>query len=69
MISTLKSNSSPTAKFLTREQLSDRWSCSVSSIKRMEAAHELQATILGRRIVRYPLVHIEAIENQRATKA
>ena len=51
--------------FLTRSELADRWSCSISTLKRLEKERALQAIRFGKRIVRYSLASIEEIEKHR----
>jgi hypothetical protein len=56
----------PVPTFLTRDQLARRWTCSISTIKRLETAGELKPVRLGRRLVRYSMERIQAIENTGA---
>ena len=58
--------SQPAPIFLTREQLAQRWRCSISSVKRLEAAGGLNPVRLGRRLVRYPMALIEGLEQSGA---
>ena len=48
---------------LSRKGISERWSCSVETVKRREAAGVLKALKLGR-LVRYRLADVEAAEAQ-----
>ncbi|MGL5017510.1 MAG: hypothetical protein ACRDBP_05215 [Luteolibacter sp.] len=54
-----------TQLFLDREQLANRWNCSVSTVKRIEKRGELQASRPSPRVVRYKLEMIEQIEKSR----
>jgi hypothetical protein len=51
----------PTVLLLSRQQLADRWGCSIETIKRRERAGIIRPVILGR-LVRYREADIEAIE-------
>ena len=47
---------------IDRKQLASRWSCSVLTIKRREKEGLLKPVHLSKRLVRYRLADIEAIE-------
>lgn len=53
--------------FFTREQLSERWSVSISTLKRREKDPNdiLKPTRLGPRVLRYSWALIEEIEKSR----
>lgn len=64
MTTSKSNNPSETAPaFITRQELSVRWKCSLSSIKRREK-HGLKPTRLGPRMVRYSLKVIEELEQE-----
>jgi predicted DNA-binding transcriptional regulator AlpA len=52
-------------RYLTRAELAERWSCSISTLKRLEEEEGLKAVRLGKRFVRYSLESIEEIEKTR----
>lgn len=56
-------------RFLDREELAQRWSTSISTIKRREKCGELKATKLGGRIIRYSMEHIQSIEKAGTAEA
>lgn len=49
---------------LSREMLQTRWSCSKSTLHRMERAGTLTPLRIGKSLVRYRLEEIERIEAQ-----
>jgi hypothetical protein len=48
---------------VSRQELAERWRCSIETIKRREKARVLTALKLGR-LVRYRLADVEAVEAQ-----
>jgi predicted DNA-binding transcriptional regulator AlpA len=56
-----------TVLLLSRQQLADRWGCSIETIKRRERAGTIRPVILGR-LVRYREADIEAVEAAATVK-
>jgi hypothetical protein len=56
---------SPPEILLSRRELADRWHCCIHTIARR---HDLQAVRLSRRLLRYRLKDIEAIEAAAVSK-
>ena len=49
--------------YFDRPRLSNRWDCSISTLKRKEKAGELVSTRFGARVVRYSRDEVLRIEN------
>jgi len=57
----MKAHYQDTKILLSRKNLSERWGCSVETLKRREKAGVLRPIVLGR-LVRYKLGDIESVE-------
>jgi hypothetical protein len=56
---TVPSSATKSNKLLSRQQVAERWECCTHTIARRKDIHPVR---LGRRLVRYRLEEIEAIE-------
>ena len=52
-------------RLISRQDLSVRWACGLSTLKRLEQRGVLKPIVLGTRIVRYKLSEIVKKENER----
>lgn len=51
---------------LSRAQLAERWSCSIETLKRREAAGTLKRVLIGPRVIRYRMGDILNLEGSKA---
>lgn len=56
-----------TTAYLTRKELAQRWKCSLTTIRRMEAREQIVSSRLSSRLIRFPIEDVLRVESEASS--